>query len=207
MKPRISNQKGFIIADFIFAMTLTAGMSVLLFAISYSLAVVEVTQYVAYSTARAGLGSNRSPEVQKEKALAKYTQLVKGKGAIGSLYSSNWFEAAAADKIDVRGGPTGDGKLFSDDLAGGSDKRNWFIGVSIPLTLKMLRMNLPLIGNTAPEHEDGMMTKINAMLIRDPSEKECKTFMEQRRSALKELPSGRQFYDPGSYFPLEDNGC
>lgn len=206
-RPSFRNQRGMIIADFVFSLVLAAGLGMILFAMSYTLAVVEVTQYISFSVARAGMASNKSPIEQEAKARAKYTQLATGKGAIGTLYQTSWFTLGGADKVDIRQGPTGNGSMFDQDLAGGADRRNWFIGVSVPLTVGLLKMNLPLIGDTAPEDDEGPQTSLNTMLIRDPSEKECKDFYEQRRTAIKNLPSGKQFYQTGSYVPLEDNGC
>ncbi|MBX2996259.1 MAG: hypothetical protein KF681_15645 [Bdellovibrionaceae bacterium] len=199
--------------EFIFALVISAGLAVLLFSVSYTLAVVEVTQYVAYSTARAHLGSNKDPAAQKKAAIDKFKHLVAGKSAISSLYAGNWFEIGKPDELPVRGGPSADGKTFGDDLAGGSDevqgsKRNWFIGVSVPLKAKILTMNLPLLGRTNPEDDDGSFsTRLNAMLIREPSQKECKDFFEKRRTALGNLPSGAGFYQQNAYVPMEDNGC
>lgn len=206
-RPKLRDQHGVIVADFVFSIILAAGLGTILFAMSYTLAVVEVTQYISFSVARAGMAGHKNPIEQESKARAKYTQLATGKGAIGTLYSTSWFTLGGADKVDIRQGPTGNGAMFDGDLAAGTDKRNWFIGVSIPLTVGLLKMNLPLIGDTAPDDDDGPRTSLNSMLIRDPSEKECKDFFEQRRSALKNLPSGRQFFQTGSYIPLEDNGC
>lgn len=200
-------QQGFIVADFIFSMTLAAGMGILLFSLSYSLAVVEVTQYVSFSVARAQVGSNKSPDEQAKKAQDKYVQYASGKGAIGMLYQGDWFKLGKTEKLDIRSGQTGNGKTFSEDLAGGADKRPWFIGVSFPLTIGLLKFKFPFLGDTAPDSDGGLATKINTMLIREPSERECKDFMEQRRSALKALPSGQQFFDTNAYFPMEDNGC
>lgn len=204
---KLNDQTGLIVADFVFSIVLASAMGIILFAMSYTLAVVEVTQYISYSVARAGMAGNKSPDEQEKKARAKYTQLITGKGAVGTLYGTAWFTAGGVDKLDVRQGPTGNGAMFSNDLGGGSDKRNWFMGVSVPLTVGILKINLPLIGDTAPDSEDGLETSLNTMLIRDPSEKECKDFMEQRRQALKNLPSGAQFYEPASYIGVEDNGC
>lgn len=205
----VNNQSGLIMVDFIFAIILTAGMGVLLFSISYSMVAVEVTQYLSYSTARAHLGSNKDPEAQEAKARAKYSALIGSKNAVGTLYQNGWFEAGKGDTVDIRSGITGNGKSFSDDLAGGSDspERNWFLGVSVPLTIKLMKFKFPFLGDTAPDYDDGFKTRLNTMLIRESSTKECRDFMENRRSALGALPSATTYYDPAAYVPMEDNGC
>lgn len=209
MKKKLHSQAGFIITDFIFAIILASGLGVLLFSISYSLAVVEVTQYVSFSTARSHLASNKNPTEQAGKARKKYDSLVSSKNAVGSLYQNGWFEVGKSDAVDIRGGQTADGRKFSDDLGGGADSpdRNWFMGVSVPLTIALMKFNFPFLGSTAPDQDDGFPTKLNTMLIRESSEKECKDFMESRRQALGSLPSATTYYDPAAYFPMEDNGC
>lgn len=205
------NERGVATIEFIFSLVIAASLSVVLFSMTYALSVFEVTQYVVYSAARAQLGGNIDSDAQREAAIAKFKQLTTGKSAIATLYNGTWFEIAKPDSLDVRGGPSStNGSTFSADLAGGSDmpNRNWFIGVSAQLNAKILNLNLPLLGQTNPDENEGAFkTRLNAMLIREPSQKECKDFMEARRSALGDLPSADRFYKPGSYIPLEDNGC
>lgn len=204
------NQAGVVTMEFIFSLVIAAGLSALLFAVSYTLAIVEVTQYVVYSSARAQLAGNKDPQAQRTAAIDKYKQLTTGKGAIATVYGTKWFEIGKPDALDVRGGPSADGKTFGGDLAGGSDlpNRNWFLGVSTPLTAKIMNFKIPFLGSTNPESEDNSFkTRLNAMLIREPSQKECFDFFERRRSAFSSLPSGQSFYRAADYIPQEDNGC
>jgi hypothetical protein len=205
------NERGIVTTEFIFSLVIAAGLSILLFSVSYTLAIVEVTQYVVFSAARAHLAANKDPNAQKEAAVAKFKQLTTDKSAIATVYNGTWFEIAKPDDLDVRGGLSADygGKpSFGDDLAGGSDLRSWFLGVSAPFTPKIMNLNLPILGKTTEDGEDSFFkTRVNAMLIREPSQKECQTFFEKRRNALGQLPSAEKFYDPGFYVPVEDNGC
>lgn len=205
------NERGVVTIEFIFSLVIAAGLSVVLFSVTYALSVFEITQYVVYSAARAQLGGNLDSDKQREAAINKFKQLTTGKSAIATLYNGTWFEIVKPDALDVRGGPSStNGNLFSSDLAGGSDmpNRNWFQGVSAKLNAKILNLNMPILGRTNPDdNENAFQTRLNAILIREPSQKECKDFMESRRQALSGLPSGEGFYKPGSYVPLEDNGC
>lgn len=204
----MKNQSGFIVTDFIFSIILASAIGVLLFSVSYSLVVVEITQYVSFSAARAHLAGNKDPDQQKDKARRKYDALVTGKGPVASVYSNGWFEVAKSAAIDIRGGPTADNRTFQTDLAGEErPTRNWFMGVSVPLTIKLMEFRMPLLGSTTSENEGGFKTRLNSMLIRDPSSKECRDFMDSRRAALQALPSAQTYFDQGSYVPMEDNGC
>lgn len=207
----IRNERGVVTIEFIFALTMAAGLSVVLFSVTYALSVFEITQYVVYSAARAQLGGNIDSDRQREAAVNKFKQLTTGKSAIATLYNGTWFEIAKPGDLDVRGGPSStNSKTFGADLAGGSDpsNRNWFIGVSAKLNAKILNLNMPILGKTNPDDGEGaFQTRLNAMLIREPSQKECKDFMEARRNALKDLPSADTYYKANAYIPLEDNGC
>lgn len=204
----MKNQRGFIVTDFIFAIILASGIGVLLFSVSYSLVVVEITQYVSFATARAHLAGATDPNQQKEKARKKYDSLVTGKGPIASLYNNGWFEIAKSSAVDIRGGPSADGKTFNTDLGGEARAdRNWFLGVSVPLTIKLMEFRFPLLGSTTSENEGGFKTRLNTMLIREPSSKECRDFFESRKQALGSLPSAQPYYDQGAYIGMEDNGC
>lgn len=206
----VKNQQGVVTTEFLFAFVIAGGLSALLFSVTYTLAVVEITQYVAFSSARAFIAAHKTPELQRQAAIDKYKQLTTGKTAIGSLYQNGWFEIAKPDQLDIRGGGA-EGKFFNEDLAGGSDMpdRNWFQGVSIPLTARILNIRLPLLGPTDPEADDNSFrTRLNAILIREPSQFECQDFMDnQRRNALGSLPSAQTYYEAGAYVPMEDNGC
>lgn len=205
----VRNQKGVVTVDFIFAVITVGAFTSLLFAFSYALCVVEVTQYVAFSSARAFSVSNESVDRQKERARQKFEKLTVGRGPIPSLYRTSWFKIATPDQLDVRGGPGDGGQSFTDDLAGGADRlnRGWFQGVSAELTLSILAFNFPLIGATYENDENDFKTRLNAILWRENSAAECREFMEARRSALSQLPSGRRYYQPQAYLPMEDNGC
>lgn len=199
------NQRGFIITDFLFAIILAVGLGVLAFSLAYSLVVVEVTQYISFATSRAHSAANADSDKQQEKARAKYDSLVKNNRAIGSIYNSGWFELGTSAKLDIRSGKSGNGRQFEG--LGDRPDRNWFVGVSVPLNIKILALKLPFIGQTAPEHPDGFQTRLNSFLGREPTAKECRDFMETRRRSLQQLPSAQTFYDQNAYIPMEDNGC
>lgn len=203
------NQRGVVTVDFIFAIITVGAFTALLFSFSYALCVVEVTQYVAFSSARAFSVSNETMDKQKERARQKFEKLTVGNGPIASLYRGDWFTLVKPGALDVRAGLGGDGQQFSEDLAGGGDppSRNWFGGVSAELTLNILAFRIPGLGATYENDESDFKTRVNAILWRESSAQECRDFMEQRRTALSTLPSGSKFYVPGSYIPLEDNGC
>lgn len=206
----IKNQSGVVTTEFIFSLVIAAGLSSLLFAVCYTLAVVEVTQYVVFSTARAHAASHKTPDTQREAGRSKFEQLTRGKSAISQLYAGTWYDIVKPSELDIRSGPTADGKLFEQELNGGAspNDRNWFIGVSARFIAKVMALKIPILGSTSEDDDSGTFTThINAMLIRESSQKECFDFFEARRNALSKLPSGQSFYQANEYVRMEDNGC
>lgn len=208
-RARIDDESGVITVDFMFAIITAGAFTALLFSMSYALCVVEVTQYVMFSTARAYIASNKDYSAQTEAARLKYTNLTVGNGPIASLYATSWFTLSKPDQLDIRGGYGGGDKQFSEDLAGGSDaeNRNWFQGVSTELTLGILAFSVPGLGATYENDESDFKTRVNAILIRESTQQECRDFIEARRAAIGRLSSGGRYYQPSAYVPMEDNGC
>jgi hypothetical protein len=206
------NQRGMVIVEFIFALVITASLTILLFSVTYTLLVTSVTQYVAFSVARAYSNGGESPESQAQRARDKFASLTTDGRAVASLYRNGWFEISSPNSLDIRGGLSSDNRRLFDqdfDRSFGSQTAR-AQGVSVRLAANILRSRLPLLGATDPDDEpNNFVTFVNALLIRDPSQSECREFMEARRRALADLPSGRRWSQAigRDYIPMEDNGC
>lgn len=199
------NQRGVTTIDFLFAIIIAGGLSAIVFAVTYTLTVVEVTQYIAFSTARAHLAGNVDMASQEKSARDKYEALTSS-DAFRSLYSGSWFSVSPANEIEIRQGPT----HFADDYPAQTEgNREVFHGVRINLTADILQMNLPFIGRVVPE-DDSFTTRVAAFLIREPSFDECKRFLEDRQNAMWSVGGSRfsQFNRNASVdVAWEDNGC
>lgn len=206
----MKSEAGFLTVDFLFALIIAFGMSAILFALSFTLMVTEITQYVAFSTARAYIASNSDPNKQKEVARKKYENLVDSQNSkISSFYKNGWFIVPKPNELDIRGGIGVSDKDFMNDLAAKSraDDRTIFTGVSIDFEAKLLEMKIPFIGQTAEEDSKTFRTHINGILIRESTFEECKNWYEERKTALGRLPSGKKFFDAKDLVMMEDNGC
>ena len=219
MKIQLSNatERGSVITEFIFAFMIAGTVGVVLFALSYALMVTEVVQYVAFATSRAHMAGSLSPARQKENAEKKYKSLIEGQGAIARIFKSSWFELGSVDQIQIRqgeGASTGEAD-FIKQFGGGemASKRGRFIGVVIPLTLKILNMRFKTLGSTNPNgSDDTFQTYVNAFLIREPSQLECRSFFQEKRnlSNWQNILSGQLpqvFTDESQWSLGEDNGC
>lgn len=207
----MKNQAGFLTIDFLFALIIAFGMSAILFALSFTLMVTEVTQYVAFSSARAFIAANLDPAKQKELARKKYENLViSSNSKISNFYQNGWFEVPKPNDLDIRAGQGINDKDFMAELAGTNNRskeRTIFTGVSIALEAKLLEMNIPFLGRTADQDSKTFQTRVNGILIRESTFEECKSWYEERKAALSALPSGRKFFEQKDLIMMEDNGC
>src|ERR1700761_6449685 len=86
----ITNQNGQMTIDFIFGLVLMAGFAAVLFALSFTLSVSEIAQYVTFAAARNYYAGNLTLNDQVTAGKAKYASLL-GNKAIKPLFSGNWF--------------------------------------------------------------------------------------------------------------------
>jgi hypothetical protein len=199
----MGNQRGQLTVEFLFTFAIAIGVFTVIFTLMFTLSVVEITQYVVYSSARSHAAASVDIATQQANARARYQKLT-AQSALASLYFGTWFSISSPQELDVRSGYD---RMFSNDLAGGDDLRQQFMGVSTKLTAMLLNFQLPLLGSTSPDGE-GFSTNVNGILIREPSQKECMDFFETRRAAIGTLPASQGgYYEPTKYLPMEDNGC
>lgn len=208
----MKSQAGFTTLDFLFSLMVAFGMSAILFALSFTLMVTEVGQYVAYSSARAMIASNSDINTQKDLARKKYKNLTADpKSPIANFFTNGWFVISKPEELDVR---VGTGQDYSQELAGvpnggsGSNgERTIFTGIRMDFEAKLLELKIPFMGNTADEGSHTFQTKIYGILIRESTHEECMNWYEARKAALANLPSGKNFYKQDDYVAVEDNGC
>ena len=208
----MQNEKGQLMTEFLFAIVIAFGLFSLFFAISYTFSVVEISQYIVYSTARTHAASNLDKETQRQEAIKKFNSLTRS-SALGSLYSGSWFSFGPIAENMFR---QGEGETYSNELArpstGNDEYLKVFVGVSVPLEARIMStaIAIPFITSGGADEENSVFkTNVNTMLIREVSQKECQDLHwgDGRKQALKGLKSGQAFYQESKYFRMEDNGC
>ncbi|HEX7674715.1 MAG TPA: hypothetical protein VF412_11125 [Bdellovibrio sp.] len=215
-KSLIRNSQGMISADFLFSITLCVGISIVFFAMTFTLAMSEVVQYITFSTARAHAAAHIDPDKQLEMGNNKFKALV-NTPVFKSLFATPngaWFlvgttQQGAAGAPDIRNGLSGSD--FSETYGITPDNSALpYTGVQITFTPRILNIKIPFLGNTASDTDTGFSAKLNALIFREPSQSECLDQMKKRYDAFVQLNSG---YTMGSgttsrsYYPMEDNGC
>ena len=93
------NNRGFLTLDFLFAFTIVMSFTFLLFALTFTLSVVEVVQYMTYSAARSFYGGHLTLSDQIRLGETKFSQL-KETQTLKPLFKENgWFEIRGGSGI------------------------------------------------------------------------------------------------------------
>jgi len=195
------NQRASVTIDFIFGITIVAGVSFILLGLCLTMAVVEVSQYVAFATSRTYFGSHLNEEEQIKRAEAKFDKLIKNR-SLKNILNGDWYNVSHIQ--------TGDLRNFypPQNLDHDSDT---FFGTRISLNAKVLNIRIPLLGSSEGEGEgEGYVSYLNSFLGREPNFDECMNFTKQRWARfVSRFPlqnSSNQSAD-GVYAVIADNGC
>lgn len=194
------NQAGFITIDFIFAVVLIFGMTALLFAVSLTLTVASITQYVTFAAARNYVAGHLDLEHQQKRAEGKYNQLLNN-SVLAPLFKNGWFQVSAEPTI-------GDITQTVQGYAPSGSDPNLFWGVGTNFTAKILDFEIPFFGSTNPDSngDNDFKTFMGSYLGRDVTTQECLDFTKQRWTAITNL--GHNYSSAqGSYVAFADDGC
>ena len=216
----VNNQCGFIIADFLFALVLVISCGILIFGLTFSLATIEIGQYIVWSTARNYSAANTNPLAAEKQAKLKFANLtaqfplLTGNGSSGTPW------------VTIENLLVGDLAKIDSDLSSklGAEKENkdnakefrqpW-IGAKADLKLNLLLgFKIPFLGSVVdPSKEDSFTFPIRAFILRHPSQNECTSFYSQRYTEGIQKITGEKFSaadipdGTAKYVPIEDNGC
>ena len=189
----LKNEDGILTLDFIFASLVVFAFSAIIFSFCMTLSIVEVVQYVSFSTARLYSLGHMNENEQNTLAEEKYTQLTTNP-ALATLFTSGWFEVRPVILSDFNA-------EFSADPSADS---NTFIGARIPFSAPILYKRIPIVGTTASD-PDGFTANIQSFLAKEPNFDDCQSFMLQRAGAFLNL--GTYTFNANDVVPLMDNGC
>lgn len=180
--------------DFIFALSIALGFSIVFFAISLTLSMVEVSQYITFAAARAYNGANVSEQAQRELGTAKYNEL-KSSPVMRAILGSGWFSLGEAEFGN-----------FIEDYPESNPDNDVFVGARIPFQAKILDLQIPFLGRTVENESVTGRATLNAYLMREVTTTECQEFNRARFNQLKSLDTHYQGIS-GTEALITDNGC
>lgn len=197
-----SNQSGFITVDFLFAFVLILGFSAVLFALTFTLTVVEVAQYSTFAAARIYLAGHKSETIQRQVAANKFNELTTKNRVFAPLFKNGWYKVQEEPWI-------GDISNYMSDYA--TSEFNAFWGAATTFNAPILQFQIPLFGSTDP-NDKGFKTTIGSYLGREPSAQECTAFAKNRWIGIRALRvSGGVSYQtnttPAGFTAFIDDGC
>ena len=195
----MKSQRGSITIDFLFSFILVMGFSAILFALTFTLSVVEITQYITYASARNYMASHLTKELQKDLANKKLNQLL-SHPTPAPLFAGSWFE--------VNSPFIGLNEEYVEQPVDNYS----FQGTHINLNAKMLDFHIPFFGSTASDQGQGFHTTIGSYLGRESSIRECIKLTQNRWVWIQSIHSD---YSNGAYLRasdqsygvVTDNGC
>lgn len=209
---RIKSERGVLAIDFIFALTLGMGFAVVFLIFSMSLSLVEVAQYISFSSARAFMAAHETPSEQMERGRAKFNQL-RSRPVFRSMFRPNWFQLESIQFGDSSGAAaTGVFRGFNQEFQA-DPLAQVFVGVRIPSRIRLLSFNWFGFGATASSPETGR-ANIQTFLGREVSTTECREiFNQQRFQRILSHPESTHFSQvtqanaAPSVALITDNGC
>ena len=213
----LRNTRGFMAADFIFSFVLVIGIGIFIFALTFSLATIEVGQYIVWSTARNYAAANEDAIKAEDGANLKFESLIKQFPLLTDA-GEGWFELKLNKIGDLANNDADFGMNVGDKLNSlNSQPRTPWTGVSANISLKLFSgLNVPFMGKVASDPTI-FTFPIRTFMIRNVSKKECQATMYVNRweKGVKIL-EGNQLA-PAAFGPNvlgnvdkgwgEDNGC
>lgn len=197
----------------------------LMFAFATTMAMIQVAQYVAFSTARVHSAGHLTQDKQVQHAQEKFKTFTDPKHfpALAPLLRNGWFEIDTGS-LEIKGGgnSTAGGGNFDTEYGYSANPPGIpQQGIRFIFRAPVLKFNIPLIGSVKDEEDADFGTFITGLIFREPTSAECRAQLDVnvRFRALRELDNrynsiyqsgmwgGRHSPTPTAYIPLEDNGC
>jgi hypothetical protein len=201
----MKNEAGFLSLDFIFALMIVVGFSIVLFALSFTLSIVEIAQYITFSSARSFYSAHFTKDDQIQMGTKKYQELLE-QPAIKPLFRpGGWFELQTPD-----GAPVGDyNRIYAAKGVQSTGSGFSFFGSRIRLVANIMDLRFPIIGTTS-DSPGAFSANVSSYISREPTEQECREGFENLR--YKQIMELSNVYknpanDGSGFTPIVDNGC
>ena len=211
---RKKSEAGFIVADFIFSFVMVIGIGIFIFALTFSLATVEISQYIVWSAARS-YASAKTDELSAQAAAGEKFRNLSGQFPLltGQGEANPWFKLDGFTAQDHKAEANFISKVTNVDdrlnRDGNKELRQPWTGASADIYFKLFgNLNIPLFGKISTDPKTMFTCRVYAVIIRSPSFQECSGFFKARfKDGIQPLEN---FSGLGVEIPdymVEDNGC
>lgn len=201
----VQNERGILTLDFIFALMLGMGFALVFFALTLTLSLVEVTQYISFSVARTAWAAHETQNQQKELGNQKYAELL-AIPIFRTLFGKGWFRLPAQPNY---GGADGFNTEYQVDP---NDDNATFYGVRLQIEARVLDISMPMLGKSKTQSSTGV-ANVQTFLGREVTTTECReNFNRARWTNIQALDSvyasaASQGASPAAVGLITDNGC
>ena len=205
MKNPLRNERGILTLDFIFALIVGMSFTMIFFALTLTLSLVEVAQYISFSVARTALAAHEDRSAEQAQALAKYAEL-RARPIFATIFTNHsWFKLSTTPDF----GDPANGFNLEYNVDPNEDN-SIFWGVRIRIEAKILDISIPMLGSSKTKPETGI-ANVQTFLGREVSTQECRDqFNRLRWGAIISLnPLYSTVPGPAAAAAslITDNGC
>ena len=211
---RKKSEGGFIVADFLFSFVMVIGVGIFIFVLTFSLATVEISQYIvwsaarSYSSAKADELSAKAAAENKFRELTEEFPLLTGQGEPNPWIRLDDFKAEdhKAEKNFTDKVKDTEDRLNRD---GNKELRQPWTGASADVYFKLFgNLKIPFFGKISKEPETMFKFRVYAFVIRHPSFQECSGFFKNRfTNGIQPLENFSGLGTENPDYMVEDNGC
>lgn len=196
----LKNQQGALSADFLFSFIFGIMMCLVLFVMSTTFALVEVAQYIAFSTSRSMIAGNiytgsgqcsggsgaDAAKSQTDITCVKVNKLLKHK-FISSIINNVWFELKPDSDFMKIGLTNSD--VFTEYDASNVSNRVIQTGIRLAYYPKILQNLQISFFAPKPENIEGEAGKarVTGLLLREPANEECQKYAKLRYDATLQV--------------------
>lgn len=201
----IQNERGVLTLDFIFALMLGMGFTMVFFALTLTLSLVEVTQYISFSVARTSWAAHETRSLQMQLGNQKYAELL-AIPVFRSLFGQGWFRLPTQPNY---GGADG---FNTEYQVNANNDSATFYGVRLQIEARILDISIPMLGTSKSQSSTGV-ANVQTFLGREVTTTECReNFNRARWTNIQGLDpayaTAASFgAAPGAVALITDNGC
>lgn len=209
-----NDQSGFIFADFVFSITLVISSCIILFVLCFSLATVEISQYITWTAARSYSAANLTADKSSAAGRLKFGRMASQFPLLtGVNAETSWFELTLKDVGNNNALIANLQQINpSNALLNGEPRQPW-TGAASELDVSLFRrLRIPFIGKLSTD-DSVFKYNLKAFILRNPSQDECLQFFKLRYeegiTKIENSWNNRNFLTnkETDFVPIEDNGC